>query len=162
MISGSADAVAVPSANQQPIFDQAPVPIVWGTHAGSSHLEVLSPGGGAYPGPLTAWFRYKLMGDAAAGQVFEKPDCSLCSQSGWTVQFNNLWMRSVVGGAKCVQSPSRRHRAHGAAATTFHALDRALSRIILACGRGGSPGRGLAGSTRLCRDQPNDKQLNRH
>lgn len=92
MISGSADTVAVPSANQQPIFDQAPVPIVWATHAGSSHLEVLGPGGGAYPGPLTAWFRYKLMGDAAAGQMFEKPDCSLCSQSGWTVQFNKLWM----------------------------------------------------------------------
>jgi predicted dienelactone hydrolase len=92
MISGSADTVAVPSSNQQPIFDQAPVPIVWATHAGSSHLEVLNPGGGAYAGPLTAWFRYKLMGDAAAGQVFEKPACALCTQTGWTVQFNPLWM----------------------------------------------------------------------
>ena len=90
MISGSADSVATPNNNQQPIFDMAPVPIVWGTHAGSTHFEVLG-NGGAYAGPLTAWFRYKLMGDATAGKVFEKPDCTLCTTSGWTVQFNSMW-----------------------------------------------------------------------
>jgi dienelactone hydrolase len=90
MISGSADTVAVPAQNQQPIFMEAMVPIVWATHAGSSHLEVLN-NGGAYAGPLTAWFRYKLMEDPAAAKVFEKPDCTLCSQSGWMVQFNSLW-----------------------------------------------------------------------
>jgi hypothetical protein len=90
MISGGADTVAVPSSNQQPIFMQAPVPIVWATHAGSSHLEVLGAGG-AYAGPLTAWFRYKLMNDPAAGQWFEKPPCNLCSASGWSVQFSSMW-----------------------------------------------------------------------
>jgi dienelactone hydrolase len=90
MISGDADTVAVPANNQQPIFDMAPVPIVWATHAGSTHFEVLG-NGGAYAGPLTAWFRYKLMGDASARNVFEKPACTLCSTTGWTVQFNSLW-----------------------------------------------------------------------
>jgi hypothetical protein len=90
MISGSADSVATPNNNQQPIFDMAPVPIVWGTHAGSTHFEVLG-NGGAYAGPLTAWFRYKLMDDASAGKVFEKPDCTLCTAAGWTVQFNSMW-----------------------------------------------------------------------
>jgi hypothetical protein len=90
MISGSADAVAVPSNNQQPIFQQAMVPIIWGTHAGSTHFEVLGAGG-AYAGPLTAWFRYQLMGDMSAGQWFEKPACTLCSASGWMVQTNSLW-----------------------------------------------------------------------
>lgn len=90
MISGSADTVAVPSSNQQPIFQQAQVPIAWATHAGSTHFEVLDTGG-AYAGPLTAWFRYKLMGDAAAGQWFEKPTCTLCTATGWSVQFNSLW-----------------------------------------------------------------------
>ena len=90
MISGSADAVAVPSNNQQPIFQQAMVPIIWGTHAGSTHFEVLGAGG-AYAGPLTAWFRYQLMGDMSAGQWFEKPPCTLCSASGWSVQVNSLW-----------------------------------------------------------------------
>lgn len=90
MISGSADTVAVPASNQQPIFMQAPVPIVWATHAGSSHLEVLN-NGGAYAGPLTAWFRYKLMGDPAAAQWFKTSPCTLCSTTGWTVQHNSLW-----------------------------------------------------------------------
>jgi hypothetical protein len=90
MLSGSADAVAVPANNQQPIFDMAPVPIFWATHAGSTHFEVLG-NGGAYAGPLTAWFRYQLMGDPAARDWFEKPPCTLCSASGWTVQTNSMW-----------------------------------------------------------------------
>jgi hypothetical protein len=89
MISGSADTVAVPSNNQEPIFMQAPVPIFWATHAGSTHFEVLG-NGGAYAGPLTAWFRYKLMGDPNAEAWFEKP-CDLCTASGWTVQTNSMW-----------------------------------------------------------------------
>jgi hypothetical protein len=90
MISGGADTIAVPSNNQQPIFDTAPVPIFWATHAGSSHLEVLGSGG-AYAGPMTAWFRWKLMGDPAAAQWFEKP-CDLCNATGWMVQTNAKWM----------------------------------------------------------------------
>jgi hypothetical protein len=91
MISGGADTVATPSVNQQPIFMQAPVPIFWATHAVSSHLEVLGTGG-AYEGPMTAWFRWKLMGDPAAAKWFEKPDCELCSAPGWSVQTNGMWM----------------------------------------------------------------------
>ena len=68
---------------------EAMVPIFWATHAGSTHFEVLN-NGGAYEGPLTAWFRYKLMGDPAAEAWFEKP-CDLCTASGWTVQTNSLW-----------------------------------------------------------------------
>ncbi len=90
MISGSADSVATPNNNQQPIFDMAPVPIFWGTHAGSTHFEVLGTGG-AYAGPMTAWFRWKLMGDPSAEKWFEKPDCDLCSATGWTVQTNSMW-----------------------------------------------------------------------
>jgi hypothetical protein len=90
MISGSADTVATPSTNQQPIFNTAPVPIFWATHAGSTHFEVLS-NGGAYNGPMTAWFRWKLMGDPNAKQWFEAP-CDLCSASGWSVMTNSMWM----------------------------------------------------------------------
>jgi hypothetical protein len=90
MISGSSDTVAVPSSNQQPIFDQAPVPIVWGTLAGATHFEVLGSGG-RYVGPMTAWFRYQLMGDTTAAAYFGRTACTLCTLSGWTVQFNALW-----------------------------------------------------------------------
>jgi hypothetical protein len=90
MISGSADTVATPSINQQPIFNTAPVPIFWATHSGSSHLEVLGSGG-AYAGPMTAWFRWQLMGDPDAEKWFEKPACKLCSASSWTAQTNSKW-----------------------------------------------------------------------
>jgi predicted dienelactone hydrolase len=90
LISGDADTVATPSNNQTPIFMSAPVPIVWGTHAGSTHFEVLN-NGGAYAGPLTAWFRYKLMDDQSAGNWFKKTPCTLCSTTGWTVQHNSMW-----------------------------------------------------------------------
>jgi hypothetical protein len=89
MISGSADTVAPANNNQQPIFNTAPVPIFWATHAGSTHFEVLG-NGGAYAGPMTAWFRWKLIGDPNAEQWFEKP-CDLCTASGWTVQTNSMW-----------------------------------------------------------------------
>jgi hypothetical protein len=91
MISGSADTIAPINNNQQPIFDQAPVPLFWGTHAGSTHLEVLG-NGGAYAGPMTAWFRWKLMNDPSARDWFEKPPCTLCTTAGWTVQTNSKWM----------------------------------------------------------------------
>jgi hypothetical protein len=91
MISGSADTVAPINNNQQPIFDMDPAPLFWGTHAGSTHFEVLGSGG-AYAGPMTAWFRWKLMNDPAARDWFEKPPCTLCTTSGWTVQTNTKWM----------------------------------------------------------------------
>jgi hypothetical protein len=90
MISGSSDTVAPINNNQQPIYDQDPAPLFWGTHAGSTHFEVLGSGG-AYAGPMTAWFRWKLMNDPAARDWFEKPPCTLCSATGWTVQ-TKTWM----------------------------------------------------------------------
>jgi hypothetical protein len=90
MISGSADIVAVPSDNQQPIYDGAPVPIVWGTFAGASHGEVAGAGGN-YAGPMTAWFRFTLMNDQTAGAYFKKAKGGLAKAAGWTVQYNSKW-----------------------------------------------------------------------
>jgi len=91
MISGGSDLVAVPRDNQQQIFDTAPVPIVWAALAGAGHLEVLGNGGG-FRGPLTAWFRYRLMDDEAAADWFTKTPCTLCSQRSWNVLHNDRWM----------------------------------------------------------------------
>ena len=77
-------------ANQQPIFTEAKVPIVWATRNGASHLEVLGDGK-SFRGPMTAWFRYKRMGDATAGAYFQKSPCTLCTQAGWSVQHNSRW-----------------------------------------------------------------------
>jgi hypothetical protein len=90
LISGSADVVAASDLNQAPIFVGAPVPIVWGVYATSGHLEVLLDGG-VYRGPLTAWFRYKLMNDQKAKRLFAKETCELCETWGWSVEHNTAW-----------------------------------------------------------------------
>lgn len=84
LLSGSADTIAVPSAHQRPVFNGVNQPVVWGTLGGATHFE---PAGnaGRFREPLTAWFRARLMGDAAAAAVFDGP-CTLCSTAGWTVQ----------------------------------------------------------------------------
>jgi hypothetical protein len=90
MLSGGSDLVAVPADNQTPIFETAPVPIVWAARSGAGHLEVLGNGGN-FRGPLTAWFRYRLMGDDTAAAWFEKGTCELCSAFRWNVEHNALW-----------------------------------------------------------------------
>jgi hypothetical protein len=90
MLSGGSDLVAVPADNQQPIFETAPVPIVWAARSGAGHLEVLGNGGN-YRAPLTAWFRYRLMADESAAAWFEKDSCELCDAFRWNVEHNALW-----------------------------------------------------------------------
>lgn len=90
MISGGTDTVAVPSDNQAPIFAGAPVPIAWATYAPAGHLEILGAGG-AHAGPLTAWYRYKLMNDPMAAAYFEKSAAGIAKLSGWSIMFNDKW-----------------------------------------------------------------------
>lgn len=72
-----------PSRHQQPVFNGANVPVVWGTLAGASHNAATGNAGGLR-GPVTAWFRAHLMDDASAAQVFP-PICTLCTTPGWSV-----------------------------------------------------------------------------
>ena len=90
MLSGGTDTVAVPADNQAPIFADAPVPIAWATYAPAGHLEILGAGG-AHAGPLTAWYRYKLMNDPMAATYFEKSDPGIAKLSGWSIMFNAKW-----------------------------------------------------------------------
>jgi dienelactone hydrolase len=83
LLSGGNDTLAVPSRHQQPVFNGANVPVVWGTLAGASHNAAAGNAGG-YRGPVTAWFRAQLMDDASAAQVFP-PTCTLCTTAGWSV-----------------------------------------------------------------------------
>lgn len=87
LVSGSADTIAVPGTHQQPIFNGAPVFVVWGTLDGATHFETVG-NAGDFRGPLTAWFRWQLMDDGAAQDVFDQP-CTLCSDPNWDVQISN-------------------------------------------------------------------------
>ena len=85
LLSGGNDSIAVPGIHQEPVFEGAPVFIVWGTLEDASHFEPIG-NAGDYRGPLTAWFRWQLMDDGAAQDVFDGP-CTLCSDADWDLQF---------------------------------------------------------------------------
>jgi hypothetical protein len=84
LVSGASDTVAVPSRHQAPVFNGTNVPVVWGTLAGASH-GVSSGNAGGFRGPVTAWFRARLMDDASAARLFPTT-CTLCTTPGWTVR----------------------------------------------------------------------------
>jgi hypothetical protein len=85
LVSGSLDAIALPVLHQRPVYDGVNQPVFWGTRSGATHFEPLG-GAGDYRGPVTAWFRAWLMGDADAAEVFGQP-CSLCANTGWKIHF---------------------------------------------------------------------------
>jgi len=87
LLSGSADTIAVPGINQQPVFNGVNTHVFWATRSGASHFEPVGDGGD-FRGPITAWFRAHLMDDAQANAVFEAP-CTLCSTAGWTIRQDN-------------------------------------------------------------------------
>lgn len=85
LVSGTADLIALPALHQRPVYDGVNQPVFWANRSFATHLEPLG-GAGDYRGPVTAWFRALLMGDAAAGEVFDAP-CTLCASTSWTVRF---------------------------------------------------------------------------
>jgi hypothetical protein len=86
LLSGSADTIATPTANQQPIFNQTNVPVFWGTLIGATHTGTAIGNLGGYRGPMTAWFRLHLMGDENARSLFYGANCGLCTSTAWTEQ----------------------------------------------------------------------------
>ena len=86
LMSGSADNIAAPGPNQEPVFDNANVPVFWGTLAGADHIGSATGNISGYRGPSTAWFRLHLMGDESARPMFYGQACGLCSDGAWTVQ----------------------------------------------------------------------------
>jgi predicted dienelactone hydrolase len=86
LMSGSNDTIATPTANQQPVFDDTNVPVIWGTLIGGTHTGTAIGNIGGYRGPATAWFRLHLMGDESARALFYGESCGLCSDSSWSVE----------------------------------------------------------------------------
>jgi hypothetical protein len=89
-VSGGSDNLASKANHQEPVFNNSTCPIIWGELSGATHMEITGANNGMI-GPITAWYRYKLMGDAEAGKLFKKDTCLLCKDSNWKVQYNSLW-----------------------------------------------------------------------
>ncbi|MFT3926653.1 MAG: hypothetical protein QM778_29180 [Myxococcales bacterium] len=90
LMSGSADTIAVPAQQQQPVFDAVTVPIFWGTLEGATHTGTAVGNINGYRGPATAWFRLHLMNDQTARSTFYGSSCGLCSDPKWTVKKKNF------------------------------------------------------------------------
>lgn len=81
LVSGSADSIAVPNTQQLPVFNGTNVRVVWGTRTGVNHFEAVGDAGD-FRGPVTAFFRNRLMGDTTTGSAFPPG-------AGWTVRTRN-------------------------------------------------------------------------
>jgi hypothetical protein len=88
IVGGAADTVVVPEMLVLPRYMEATqIEAICGLLAGATHLEPLGDGGGMR-GYATAWFRYHLMADMSARDVFYGPECEICTDPMWTVQRN--------------------------------------------------------------------------
>lgn len=84
ILGGERDPVVIPELLVIPRYDAADhVPAVYGELAGASHVTPAGDGGG-FRGPITAWFRYFLMGDQEARTEFFGADCGACSSPVWS------------------------------------------------------------------------------
>ena len=83
LLTGADDTLATSSSNQAPVFERVTVPVFWGTLAGASHLSGPLGDMTGFRGPMTAWYRWMLMGDESAAQMFVGADCGLCNDPNW-------------------------------------------------------------------------------
>ncbi|MGW0904157.1 poly(ethylene terephthalate) hydrolase family protein [Streptomyces sp. NPDC002853] len=84
ILGGEHDLVVVPELLVIPRYHSAEhVPAVYGELAGASHVTPAGDGGG-FRGPITAWFRYFLMGDQQARAEFFGADCGACASPAWS------------------------------------------------------------------------------
>ena len=88
LLTGGADTTAGGETDQKPVFDGAKVPVFWATLKDSPHTEPASAeaASGQYRVVTTAWFRWRLMGDQAAGAWFRGETCAVCRDPRWTVK----------------------------------------------------------------------------
>jgi hypothetical protein len=79
----------VPASNVHEGYDICSGPTLYAEFAGVDHFVTVGDGG-PFRGPVTAWFRYYLMGEKQAGKLFYGDDCGLCTNASWTVERKNL------------------------------------------------------------------------
>ncbi|HEY8547619.1 MAG TPA: hypothetical protein VIL36_21300 [Acidimicrobiales bacterium] len=94
---------------------------------GASHFVPVGDAGG-FRGPLTAWFRWQLMGDTTARDVFVGTNPGLAADPAWTAYETNARLRALAGepgpgpgpgpGEQCVTAVNSAHVTAGRA-TSF-------------------------------------------
>jgi len=90
LLSGTADNIATPSGNQQPVFDRTNVPVFWANKVGEDHVSVGTDGLISYRSEILAWFRIHLMDDDTFRPMFYGANCELCGDSTWMVKRDGI------------------------------------------------------------------------
>jgi len=89
LLSGTNDTIAGPAQNQEPVFNDTNVPVVWANLVGGDHLAVALNGIDVYREVMLAWFRLQLMGDEDWRPMFYGR-CRLCSDSACIVERRDM------------------------------------------------------------------------
>jgi hypothetical protein len=98
-LAGQQDRIVWPVLVKAFHNDSDHVPSVYGEVRGAGHLSSLADGG-AFRGPVTAWFRYWLMGDESARAMFFGPDCGYCADTSlWSDWRRNAKAEQIPGPA---------------------------------------------------------------
>jgi hypothetical protein len=94
--AGQSDTV-VPPSSVRSRYTGVSIAAGYAELAGASHFVPVGNAGG-FRGPLTAWFRWQLMGDANGRGLFTGTNPGLGSDGAWTAYEANTRLRSSGGG----------------------------------------------------------------
>lgn len=94
--AGSADGLVWPSVVYGEYRQAAQVPAIYAELKGAGHFEV-TPTGGGFRGPVTAWFRFHLMGDEQARGEFFGASCAYCTSPVWSKYERNAKAQAIPG-----------------------------------------------------------------
>ncbi len=72
-------------------FEAATVPVFYGVFNGGDHLAIRTqPHADRIRAAVTGWLRWQLMRDVSLAPMFVGDQCTLCTDSNWTVKQKNL------------------------------------------------------------------------
>ncbi|RJQ71004.1 acetylxylan esterase [Pseudonocardiaceae bacterium YIM PH 21723] len=83
ILAGQNDKTVSPASVVARYDNAGHIPAIYGELAGANHLTPVGDGGG-FRGPVTAWFRYRLMADPQARPEFTGPSCGQCTSTAWS------------------------------------------------------------------------------
>ncbi|MEV4140165.1 hypothetical protein AB0J72_49400 [Dactylosporangium sp. NPDC049742] len=80
LLAGQFDSIVFPALVKAFYNDADHIPAIYAELRGADHFTVVGDPG-PFAAPTTAWFRFQLMGDTAAGAEFTGPRCGICTDT---------------------------------------------------------------------------------
>ncbi|WHT21866.1 dienelactone hydrolase family protein [Crossiella sp. CA-258035] len=90
--AGQNDPTVQPATVRRTYNQATQAPAIYAEQRGADHYGIAD-----LHGPITAWFRFHLMGDEQARGLYFGPNCAYCSSSFWSVFERNPKAQAVPG-----------------------------------------------------------------